>query len=106
MLTDPMTNFILTLVVSAYCHCARCNGRAHQLTASGAWPVAGVTVAAPRAIPFGARLHVPGVGWRVVQDRLARRYDGRVDVFMGSHREARRFGVRRVQIVVEHGRRT
>jgi 3D (Asp-Asp-Asp) domain-containing protein len=63
-------------------------------------PVAGITIAGPRTLPFGTRIFIPSVGWRVVQDRTARRYDGRVDVFMKSHRAAKAFGVRREKITI------
>lgn len=86
--------------VTAYCHCARCCGRAAQPTASGKMPRAGVTVAGPRRIPLGTRVRIEGVGERVVQDRLARRYDNRFDVFFASHDEARRFGKRRLRILI------
>jgi 3D (Asp-Asp-Asp) domain-containing protein len=88
--------------VTAYCPCRRCCGRwSGGPTASGVMPVAGVTVAAPRAIPFGSRIYVPGAGWRIVQDRLSPRFDHRVDLFFASHEEALRWGKRRllVQIV-------
>jgi 3D (Asp-Asp-Asp) domain-containing protein len=84
--------------VTAYCHCARCCGVAGGPTASGARPVQGVTVAAPRWVPFGTLVEIEGVGIRIVQDRLARRYDHRFDVFTTSHREARRFGVRKLTV--------
>jgi 3D (Asp-Asp-Asp) domain-containing protein len=89
-----LTNIILT----AYCWCAVCNGEAGQPTASGAKPRTGVTIAAPRHVPFGTRVHIPGIGWRTVQDRTAFRYNGRWDIYVASHREAKKFGKRRVTI--------
>ena len=88
-----------TYTVTAYCPCGKCCGRwAGGPTASGVRPQAGVTLAAPRSIPFGTRLHLPGLGPRIVQDRTARRYDGRLDVFMRTHAEALRFGIRRITL--------
>ena len=61
-------------------------------------PVAGVTIAAPRAIKFGTVLHIEGVGDRIVEDRLAKRFDNRIDVFFATHAEAKRFGIRKLQV--------
>lgn len=86
------------LIVTAYCHCALCCGVANQPTASGLYPVPGITVATARSIPFGTRVHIAGIGWRKVQDRTAKRFDGRIDIFMSSHAEAKRFGKKNLEI--------
>lgn len=86
-----MTSFIF----SAYCACAVCCGWSNHPTASGVWPVEGVTIAAPRSIPFGTRVWTP-LGWRIVQDRTARRYDGRWDIYFRRHADAKRFGIVKV----------
>ena len=79
--------------ITAYCACAKCCGKnANGITAAGTRPVEGRTVAAARSIPLGTRIHIEGIGWRVVEDRTARRYDGRVDVFFKSHADAVKFG--------------
>ena len=85
--------------VTAYCPCKVCCGQwAGGPTASGRMPVAGITVAGPRSIPFGTRVWIEGVGVRVVQDRLARKYDGRFDLYFSSHADALRFGKRTLQV--------
>ena len=85
--------------VTAYCPCKVCCGQwAGGPTASGKMPKAGVTCAGPRRIPFGTRVRIEGLGERVVQDRLARKYDGRFDVFFASHKEALRFGKRTLKV--------
>ena len=79
--------------MTAYCACAKCCGKnAKGITASGTRPVEGRTVAASRSIPLGTRIHIEGIGWRIVEDRTAKRFDGRVDVYFRSHAEALRFG--------------
>lgn len=79
--------------VTAYCACVKCCGKnAKGITAMGTRPVEGRTVAAARSIPLGTRIHIEGIGWRVVEDRTARRFDGRVDVYFESHAEALKFG--------------
>lgn len=82
-----------TFTVTAYCPCQKCCGPlAPRRTASNVWPTQGVTIAAPRRIPFGTRLNIEGLGVRTVQDRLARRFDNRIDVFFASHADALQFG--------------
>lgn len=95
-----LTNLVITAVLTAYCHCAKCCGHANRRTASGITPQPGVTVAAPRQVPFGTRVYIPYVGWRTAQDRLARRYDTRWDVFMPTHAQAKRFGIRTNTIIL------
>ena len=75
--------------LTAYCHCAKCCGRANAPTASGVMPTAGHTVAMA-GVPFGTRLLINGTVY-VVEDR-GTSY-GHVDVFMNSHSEALQFGL-------------
>lgn len=88
-----------TIILTAFCagHCC-CPSSSHGLTASGMRPIAGLTIAAPRSIPFGTRVHIEGIGWRTVQDRTARRIDG-WDLYVTSHRAAKRFGRREVSVI-------
>ncbi len=96
-------------VVTAYCPCRECCGTdARGVTSTGrnARRLSGCAVD-PKWIPYGCRVHIPGVGWRTADDTgSAMRRSGRqgiihVDVRMGSHEEALRFGVRRVAIRIE-----
>lgn len=92
---------ITNLLCTAYCACSICCGpKAKGLTASGAKPRQGVTVAASRSIPLGTRIYIESVGWRVVQDRLRRDYDSRVDLYMRSHKMAKRFGLKRLKVTI------
>lgn len=84
--------------VTAYCHCALCTPTPPQPCANGAWPIQGITCAAPRSVPFGQRVWVEGVGVLTVQDRMPRRFEGRWDVFLSSHAAAKKFGKRRLRI--------
>lgn len=85
--------------VTAYCACVKCCGKwSGGPTASGRLPVEGVTIAAPRAIPFGTWLNIEGVGLRRVDDRLARKYDHRIDVFFADHQRALKFGKRTLRV--------
>ena len=92
-------------IVTAYCACRACCGPdAAGIAANGKAPRQGVTVAAPRRVPFGTVVWIRGVGRRVVQDRTAIRYDGRWDVYFDRHQDAVRFGKR--QIAVRQPRKT
>lgn len=89
-----LTNYLGTLVITAYCACTACCGpRAKGVTAIGRVPVQNVTVAASRRIPLGTSLAIDGIGWRRVEDRLARKYDDRVDIYFTRHADAVKFGL-------------
>ena len=93
---------ITNILISAYCACSLCCGsHADGITASGRKPVQGVTVAASRSIPFGTRIHIEGIGWRTVQDRMAKRFDKtRMDVYFKRHADAKRFGIRKLKVKI------
>ena len=96
-----LTSAAHSSTVTAFCPCVRCTGQwSGGPTASGIMPRAGITVAAPRSIPFGTRVRIGDLGVFVVQDRLAKRYDNRFDVFMESHATARAFGKRSLKVTV------
>ena len=84
-----MTNLILT----AYCACKLCCGtNATGITASGTRPVQGRTVAC-NFLPLGTRITVgSSTNIYVVEDRMAKRFTNRVDIFFRRHGDARKFG--------------
>jgi len=87
-------------IITAYCACVICCGpNSPQPTASGSLPHEGITIAAPRNIPFGTKIKVAGREY-IVQDRTAKRYDGRFDIFMNSHKKALRFGKQKHKIQI------
>ena len=91
---------LTNLVITAYCSCTLCCGpKATGVTASGHRPTAQHTVAASRQYPFGTILIINGVRY-TVEDRLARRYDSRVDIFMPTHRAALKYGIHTNQVEV------
>ena len=90
------------VTVTAYCACYKCCGKhSDGITASGKPARQGVTIAASRKIPFGTRVYIPKLGWRVVQDRLAVRYDSRMDVFFESHQAALEFGKQELVVTIQ-----
>lgn len=97
-----MKTNLLVFIVTAYCHCSTCNGKANQPTASGYYPKEGVTVAGPAWLPFHTPIEIQGIGLRKVQDRMHKKYrQGRyIDIFMSSHTKAKKFG--RQQLLVKY----
>ncbi len=88
------------VVVTAYCPCKKCCGPcADGRTASGV-PAQGKLIAAPKSIPFGTRIFVPGYGVATVQDRGKAIRGDRLDVLFETHAEAVRFGRRKVTVLV------
>jgi 3D (Asp-Asp-Asp) domain-containing protein len=82
--------------VSSYCNCYECTNKhpgdpAYGITTSGTVAKRG-TIAAPKGIPFGTRIYIPGVGVCVVEDRGGAIRGNRLDVWRNSHAEALRFG--------------
>ena len=87
-------------IASYFCHCHLCTPSPPQPTASGAWPREGITVAGPRWVKLGTRVLINGKPY-VVQDRTARRWDGkRWDIFVSDHQRAKRLGIRKVKITI------
>ncbi len=88
-----------TVTATAYCPCSICCGvtGGTGITASGVKARQGVTVAASRSIPFGSKIVVNGRTF-LVQDRLAARFDSRVDFFFDSHTDALAFGKRTLRV--------
>lgn len=77
--------------LTSYCTCAICCGQwANGVTASGAMPTEGRTVAMA-GVPFGTRLVIGGQIY-VVEDR-GTPY-GHVDIFKNLHEDCQSFGVR------------
>ncbi len=99
-----MITNIFTTIITGFCACRICCGpNAKGITANGSKPTQGITVAASRTIPFGSTVLIPSINptnrWKV-QDRLAKRYDQRVDIYFQRHIDAKRFGIRTNKVIV------
>ncbi len=70
-----------------------------RVTASGRRTEPGITVAAPRHIPFGTWIHIQGLGWRRVDDRGGRIKGQRLDICFQTRKEALQWGVRKVKVM-------
>ena len=85
--------------VTAYCACMQCCGKTNGITASGAKATANHTIAAPRTFAFGTKVVINGTTY-VVEDRGGAIQGNRIDIYMNSHAEALRWGVRYVEVEV------
>ncbi len=84
----------ITATVTAYTNrqCETNSDPGHTATMED--PVAGWTCAVSRDLMhwLGGRVYIDGVGVRRVNDLMNKRFQERVDVFMGTVEEARAFG--------------
>lgn len=85
--------------ITAYCACAKCCGKATGRTASGTMATAGRTVAAPKNFAFGTKISINGKTY-VVEDRGGAIKGNRIDLFVNSHSEALRWGVKYLPVKV------
>ena len=85
--------------ITAYCSCARCCGKSTGRTASGRMAKVGRTIAAPRTFSFGTKLSINGKEY-VVEDRGGAIKGNRIDLYVGSHSEALRWGVRYLPVKI------
>lgn len=93
---------ITNAIITAYCACVVCCGTANAkqgITAAGMRPIQGVTIAASRKIPLGSRVRI-GTQTFIVQDRLARKFDSRFDVYFTRHADAAKFGKQRANVTI------
>ena len=88
-----------TYKVTAYCSCAKCCGKTTGRTASGTQATAGRTVAASSQFAFGTKLNIGGHTY-TVEDRGGAINGNRIDIFVNSHAEALRWGVRYLNVDV------
>lgn len=105
-----------TLEVSGYCKCRKCCGwhrnwygrpvdnagggrKRVGLTADGTMARRG-TIAAPSSYPFGTTMYVEGYGYGVVEDRGGAIQGDRIDLFFTTHRQAIKWGRKKVVVKI------
>jgi 3D (Asp-Asp-Asp) domain-containing protein len=95
------------MLVTAYCPCAKCCGKhANGITAAGysVWTNRGKLVAADtRILPFGSLISVPGYDDDQVVpvlDRGGKIKGHRLDLLYPTHREAKKWGARWLNVTV------
>ena len=101
--------------VTGYCPCRVCcgkwsDGKFADGTAVYRWSTVQdqLVAAAPKNIPFGTKIDIPGYGIATVRDRGGAIYDNgidlpRLDVFFFTHQEALDWGVQRLECIVKRG---
>ena len=89
-------------VITYYCSCGKCCGEyADGLTASGTVPAEGRTIAAdPNVLPMGSVVIIDGHTY-TVEDVGGAIKGKRIDIFMNSHQEALKAGVRTAEVFEE-----
>ena len=88
-----------TYKITAYCPCSKCCGKTNGRTASGTKATAGRTVAASSKFAFGTKLNIGGHIY-TVEDRGGAIKGNKIDIFVNSHAEALRWGVRYLPVSV------
>ena len=95
-----MTTNIVEMVVTAYCACTICCGKhARGLTANGKPPIEGHTIAASRRLVYGTTIIINGHAYKI-EDRLAKRYDDRVDIYIQEHSAAKHWGKQTLRVTI------
>ena len=88
-------------VISHYCDCQKCTLDGDGITASGTKATAGRTIAAdPDVLPMGSVVIIDGHTY-TVEDVGGAIKGKRIDIFMDSHEEALKAGVRTVEVFEE-----
>ena len=121
--TLRMSKEVVNMEVTAYCACRQCcewnrrwgccvfppvyttgpqKGKRKKvgITADGSRAKKGTIAADTRRYPFGTIMYVPGYGWGEVHDRGRAIKGNRIDVFFSSHKEALRWGRRKLKVEV------
>ncbi len=84
--------------ITAYCKGSCCCGKwADGITASGK-PAQGKLIAAPKEIPFGTWIDIPGYGMAEVLDRGGSIKGRKLDLLFSSHQEALNWGVKYMEL--------
>ena len=83
----------LQVTATAYTHTGSC-------TSSGTNPRVGTVAVDPNLVPMGSRLYVEGYGFARAEDRGGAIRGNRIDVFLETESEARRWGRRSVKVYI------
>jgi 3D (Asp-Asp-Asp) domain-containing protein len=57
-------------------------------------------IAAPRSIPFGTKVVIEGRQY-TVEDRTAKKYNGRWDIYTSSHKQALKNGIKHTNVIIK-----
>lgn len=73
---------------------------AYGITASGKKSQVGRTIACPKHIPFGTKIHIEGFGDRICEDRGGAIRGNKIDVLVSTKNEAYRLGRKKVRVMI------
>lgn len=84
----------MNVTATAYC--------GKQRTSTGGWAKVRHTIAVdPKVIPYGSKIYIPSLGFvGVAEDCGSAIKSNKIDIFMGSYKEAMNWGVRSIEIYV------
>lgn len=90
----------INIIATAYCSCPKCTGKKSKGIAASGKPVSRGMIAAPHTIPFGTKIYIPNLGIYIVEDRGGKirqinKDTIRIDIYIPSHKEAQKFGVKK-----------
>lgn len=88
-----------------YCPCEKCVGKKEVVrTASGTIPKANRTIAVDKkVIPLGSIVYIQDLGYFVAEDTGSAVKHNTIDIYVDSHEEAKRLGVKHAQVFILKG---
>lgn len=92
---------VLTLTATAYCP-RDCCGTGTGRTATGRKAEYGIVAVDPHFIPLGTVLYIDGYGFALAADTGSKIKGWRIDLCYPTHRQALRFGRRKVRVLLLH----
>lgn len=83
---DSKGRYIGNFKLTGYCPCYSCSEGYGKHTSTGAVATEGTTIAVdPRVIPYGTRVYIEGVGYRIAQDCGGGVGGNHIDVYVENH---------------------
>lgn len=83
---ESVGKYIGDFKLTGYCSCRSCSGGYGTHTSTGAVATEGITIAVdPKIIPYGTKVYIEGVGYRIAQDCGGAIRKNKIDVYVSSH---------------------
>ena len=98
---EPALEYLGEYKVTHYCSCEECCGKTDGITFTGTAATEGRTVAVdPKVIPLGSEVVLNGESY-IAEDIGGAIKGNRIDVYVGSHEEAKELGVYYAPVYME-----